>query len=136
MGRKTEEQRDKSECRLPTASLACPSYWPQVNLLVQLRGLPFPPPVGDHLRSRRRPTRPQSRSADHLVYDADDVAVDHQKRILGLENVGAGVSWSWVSGRNPTLALAPSSGPPHGGGLLPGLVGVISMQISGNLSTL
>ena len=50
VGRKTEEQRDRSEPRLPTASLECSSYWPQVNLLVKLRGLPFPPPVGDHLR--------------------------------------------------------------------------------------
>ena len=103
MGRKTEEQRDKSECRLPTASLACLSYWPQVNLLVQLRGLPFPPPVGDHLRVEGDRPGHKVDPADHLVYDADDVAVDHQEaNPWAGENAGAGVSWGWVSGRNPT----------------------------------
>lgn len=138
MGRKTEQQRDKSESRLPTASLECPSYWPQVNLLVKLCGLPFPPPVGDHLRVEGHGPGHKVDPANHLVYDADDVAVDHQEAYPWAgENVGTSVSWGWGSGRNPTCRhWLPSHhlGPPLVEAILPGLVGVISMQISGNLS--
>lgn len=109
-----------------------------MKLHEKLRGIPFPPPVGDPLRVEGDGPGHKVDPADHLVYDADDIAVDHGEEYPWAgEKVGTGMSWGWTSGGNPTCQHHPPShhlGPIRAEASLPGLVGVISVQISGNLS--
>lgn len=78
-GRKGDKQRGKAEPRLSIAPWECPSHRHQMNLNIQLSRLPFPPPVHDHLRVEGDGPGRKVYPANHLVYDTDDVAADHQE---------------------------------------------------------
>lgn len=80
----------KPEPTLPATSREC-SCLTQGNLHIQLSSLPFPPPVCDHLRVEGDGPGYKVNPAYHLVYDANDVAVDHQEaNPWARMNLGAG----------------------------------------------
>lgn len=63
----------------PAALLECPFLVTLRCLHVKLGRLPFPPPVLDDLRVEGDGPGHKVDPANHLVYDADGVAVDHQE---------------------------------------------------------
>lgn len=104
--------------------------------------LPFPPPVLDHLWVEGDGPGHEVDPANHLVYDANDCAVYHQK-----PNPGARKEFGIRMHSVKFLEEAPMhicARPPFplfettwvGDASLPGLIGVISVQISSHLSNI
>lgn len=109
----------------------------------KLGQLPFPPPVLDHLWVEGDGPGHEVDPANHLVYDANDSAVYHQEPNPGArEEFGVRMHLATVLEEGPLHICAWPPFPLYkatGVGVnanLPGLVGMISVQINSHLSNI